>query len=111
MEYAITVAIILVVVVLVVVSIISTNKIKKNGVEAEAKISRIVIRNTQTVHEDTGLVDNDTDETYYVKFKHQNGEEIEALLTNPRIGLREEDMIKIKYLPEKPNKVVMMKAL
>lgn len=105
----IIVGIIVVIVIICIISFININKIKKNGIETEAVISRINITTTQTIHDEDGTTDIDTTETYFVKFKTQNGEEIETRLPNPKMGLREGDVIKIKYLPEKPNKVIRIK--
>ena len=109
MNIWIIVGIVAVVVVICVISFISTNKIKKNGIEAEAEISKINVTTTQTIHDEDGTSDIDTTETYFVKYKTQDGEEIEARLLNPKMGLKEGDIIKIKYLPEKPNKVIRIK--
>ena len=50
-----------------------------------------------------------TNKTYYVKYKNQDGDEIEAMLQNPSMKMSEGDIIKIKYLPEKPNRVIRIK--
>ena len=83
-----------------IISFITTNKIKKNGIETEAEISRINVTTTQTIHDEDGTTDIDTTETYFVKFKTQDGEEIETRLPNPKMGSREGD---------KPNKVIRIK--
>ena len=101
--------IVIAIILICIISFINTNKIKKNGIETEAEISRINITTTQTINDEDGTTDFDTTETYFVKFKTQNGEEIETRLPNPKMGLREGDIIKIKYLPEKPNKVIRIK--
>ena len=105
----IIVGIIVAIVIICIISFITTNKIKKNGIETEAEISKINVTTTQTIHDEDGTTDIDTSETYFVKFKTQDGEEIETRLPNPKIGSREGDIIKIKYLPEKPNKVIRIR--
>ena len=94
---------------IVVASVMSNNKIKKNGIAAEAKVSHVRIERNNTIHDDTGMVDTEVNETYYVKFKTKDGEEVEALLANPGFGVKEGDTLKIKYLPEKPTRVVRVK--
>ena len=92
-----------------IISFISTQKIKKEGIETEAQVSRIDVRTTQTVDNENGTTDIDTTETYYVEFKTQDGQEIEALLPNPAFNQKEGDIIKIKYLADKPNKIIRIK--
>jgi len=53
------------------------------------------------MNNDTNMMDTETTKHYFVKYKNENGEAIEASLNNPKIRLKEEDKIKIKYLPEK----------
>lgn len=108
MNYIIIAIIVVVVLSLLIYSIITNNKIKKNGIEAKGEISRIDVLNTQNVNED-GSVDVDTTKTYFVKYKNQDGEEIEARLNNPSFIQKQGDIIKIKYLPEKPYTVVRIK--
>ena len=109
MEYAIIIGIVLIIVVGIIFGVISNNKIKKNGVEAEAEIIRINTETTQIVNDETGIVDTDTIKHYFIKFKTQTGEEIETELNNPGFGAKEGDIIKIKYLPENPNRVIRIK--
>ena len=108
MNYLIIAIIVLVIVIAGIFNFLANNKIRNNGIEAEAEVSRIDIRTTETVDED-GMTDTDTTETYYVKYKNSNDEVIEAMLNNPGMGLKEGDILKIKYLKEKPKKVIRIK--
>ena len=109
MDTYLIIGVLLIFIIVGVILFISTNKIKKNGVEAEAEVSRIDVRVTKTIHDETGMVDTATTKTYYVKYKNQDGNEIEAMLQNPSMKMSEGDIIKIKYLPEKPNRVIRIK--
>ena len=51
----------------------------KNGIEADAVVSRIVDDGTQT----------DIDINVYVRYRTADGEEIEAIISNPRSDLEE----------------------
>lgn len=102
----ITIGIVIIVLGGIVFTIISNNKIKKNGIEAEAEIFRIEVERTRTIDNESGMVDESETRNYFVKYKNQEGQEIEAKLNNPKMNSKEGDIIKIKYLPEKPNKVV-----
>ena len=100
--------IIAVVAVAAVIAIIFTVKrytaIKKNGVEADAVVSRIKeVENTL----DDGTTD--TRYTYYVKFTTQDGQFVEAKLGGAPRFTREGDRLRIKYLPEKPKNVILIK--
>ena len=75
-------------------------RIKKNGIETDAVITRI---------EDVGT-GTDTSYDYYVCYT-ERGQEIEAKISNPGfgIGLEIGAEIRIRFLPEKPNIVVWIK--
>ena len=78
--------------------------IQKNGVEADAVVSRIKeIENTDS--------DGSRDVTYnyYVKFQTQDGKTVEAKLSSAPRFTREGDSIRIKYLPEKPDYAIPVK--
>ena len=55
------------------------------------------------------MIETETTKKYFVKYKNENGEVIEALLNNPKIGLKEGNKIQIKYLPEKLENVLRIK--
>ena len=90
-------------------NIVMNNRIKNEGFEAQAIVSRIDINVTETIHEGSNITDTDTTKTYYVKYKDQFDNEYEAKLNNPSWNLKEGDNITIKYLPEKPEVVVKIK--
>ena len=100
--------IIAVVAVAAVIAIIFTVKrymaIKKNGVEADAVVSRI--KEVETRNDDGSY---DTSYTYYVKFTTQDGQVVEAKLGGAPRFTREGDQLRIKYLPEKPKNVILVK--
>ena len=100
--------IIAVVAVAAVIVIIFTVKrytaIKKNGVEADAVVSRI--KEVETQNDDGSY---DTSYTYYVKFTTQDGQVVEAKLGGAPRFTREGDQLRIKYLPEKPKNIILVK--
>ena len=80
-------------------------KIKKNGIEAEA-----VICHASEQPEETDEDGNTTMHMIYrVKYRNREGEEVEARLGDEPRGLKVGDQVKIKYLPEKPKFVVLDK--
>ena len=62
----------------------------KNGIEADAVVSRIVDDGTQT----------DIDINVYVRYRTADGEEIEAIISNPRSGLEEGQPDGSRYNPK-----------
>lgn len=74
----------------VLVSRMIKNGTEKNGIEADAMISRIVDDGTQT----------DIDINVYVRYRTANGEEAEAVLSNPQSDLEEGRRVRIKYHPK-----------
>lgn len=66
-------------------------QIKENGIETDAVISRIA--------ETIGAEADDDSTYYYVKYRTQDGEEVEGLLLNPRSDLEEGQRVRIKYHP------------
>ena len=87
----------------VVYSIIHMNKVKKEGIEADAFVSRIDVEEST---DSDGMTS--TTGKYFVRYTGQDGKQIEARLANPRKGLVMGDRIKVKYLPEKPKYAVMV---
>lgn len=95
-------------------AIITNRKIRQNGIDADAVISRIEIDTSTDADGDTT-----TTETYYVTYVNQEGKTVEALLGNPSINIeifgkryhsmKEGDKLHVKYLPEKPEYVVSVK--
>lgn len=78
--------------------------INEKGVEADAVVSRI--------KENEGE-DSDGNRTveyiYYVKYNNEAGESVEAKIGNPPRFLMEGTQLRVKYLPEKPNYVLIVK--
>ena len=66
------------------------NGTEKNGIEADAIVSRIV---------DDGMP-TDIDINVYVRYHTASGEEAEAILSNPRSDLEEGQRVRIKYHPK-----------
>jgi hypothetical protein len=67
--------------------------INENGIETDAVVSRISDDGTQ----------EDIDINVYVRYRIENGEEIEGILSNPRAGLEEGQPVRIKYHPKYKN--------
>ena len=78
-----------------------SKKIKQNGVEANAVVSRV--KEIETEETDGS---RDTRYEYFVKYKNQAGETVEAKLGNPPRFLQEGQQLRVKYLPEKPKYVL-----
>ena len=66
------------------------NGTEKNGIEADAIVSRIVDDGSPT----------DIDINVYVRYRTASGEEAEAILSNPRSDLEEGQRVRIKYHPK-----------
>ena len=87
----------------IVYSIMRTNKMKRDGVEADAFVARIDVEEST---DSDGMTS--TTEKYIVRYTGQDGKVVEARLVNPKKGLVMGDRIKVKYLPEKPKYVAMV---
>lgn len=92
-------------------------EIRQNGIEASAVVTRV----KENVSADSsGMVS--VRNSYYVTYRAQNGQEVEALLGSGKsfefnIGkrawdadLREGSQLRIKYLPEKPNFAIRIES-
>ena len=87
-----------------------SKKVKKQGVEADAVISRIEPHEWNGGTGDIWAHDSVT-EDYYITYTNQEGQNVEAMLSNPgdhafKIG----DKIKIKYLPKRQDYPVLANA-
>ena len=86
-----------VLIVIFVVGTLVSKKTKKEideaGIETDAVVSRIV---------DDGSEDF-IGCNYYVKYRAEDGEEIEGVLSNPRTNLEEGEQVRIKYHPKHKN--------
>lgn len=80
--------------------------VKRRGVEAVGWISRM---------EEHITTDGDgvpmTSYGFYVQFETREGRRVEAELSNPSQRLAVGDMVRVKYLPEKPDAVVLVEIL
>lgn len=65
-------------------------QIEENGIETTGVISRI---------EDEGGTEDITF-NYYVKYRTEDGEEIEGIISNPTTGLKEGQHVRLKYHPK-----------
>lgn len=98
-------AIVAVAAVIGIVYVIKRNSaIKKNGIEADAVVSRI--KEVETTN-DSG--NYEVNYTYYVTYQTQDGNTVEAKLSGAPAFTREGDKLRIKYLPEKPKFVILVK--
>ena len=88
----------------IIFTIMRTNAIKKNGIEANAVVSRI---KEQESTDSDGFTD--TTYIYFVKFTTQDGQEVESRLSNPPSRIKVGDSLTIKYLPNKPKLVITIK--
>lgn len=88
----------------IIFTIMRTNAIKKNGIEAKAVVSRI---KEQESTDSDGFTD--TTYIYFVKFRTQDGQDVEARLSNPSGTIKIGDELRIKYLPNKPKVVIAVK--
>lgn len=98
------IAIIALVVIVAMFNIIKVLTIRKKGVETEGVISRITEQST--VGGDGSI---DVTYTYYVIYRTQDGQEVEADLNHAPGRTRVGDVVRIKYLPEKPKHAVLVK--
>ncbi len=103
-EYLIFGGVALVIIAVVIYTVIRNNKIRKNGVEADAVVSRI--EEEWTTSSEGGA---DFSEIYYVTYVNQEGKSVEARLENAPGRTREGDRVRIKYLPEKPHFAIWVK--
>jgi len=81
-----------------------SKKIKENGIETDAVVSRV-----KEIEKEDSDGHRDYDYEYYVKYKNQAGQTVEAKLGNPPRFLAEGARLRIKYLPEKPKYALMVK--
>ncbi len=91
------------IVVFVIYGFIQMNKVKREGIAADAFVSRI---NVDESTDSDGMTT--TTKKYYIRYTAQEGKMVEARLANPRKGLVIGDRIKVKYLPDKPGYALMV---
>ena len=80
------------------------NAIQKDGIEADAVVSRMD-------ENESGDGDGHRDVTYvyYVTYRTQDGREVEAKLGNEPAHIAVGSKLRIKYLPDKPKYVIPAK--
>lgn len=104
LTYVAIAVIVIVVIVAAVFTIKRNNAIQKDGIEADAVVSRIAENENR---DDDGHVDYTY--TYYVKYQTQDGQTVEAKLGNAPARIAEGSRLRIKYLPDKPKYVIPAK--
>ena len=77
--------------------------INERGIEADAVVSRIKEIETENDGQ------RETRYEYFVKYRNEAGETVEAKLGNPPRFLMEGTELRVKYLPEKPKYVLTVK--
>jgi uncharacterized protein YpmB len=92
-----------VIAILFVYSLIEQNKIKKDGILTDAEVSSVDVSESTDTDGTTSYT-----RTYYVTYRNREGHIIEAVLINPKKSLREGNKVKIKYLPKKPRKAILI---
>lgn len=88
----------------IVYTFIRNSKIRRDGVEVEAVVSRI--EEEQTISSEDGV---EYKHTHYVTYQNPNGETVEARLDHAPGRTRVGDTVRIRYLPEKPHFAVLVK--
>jgi len=83
----------------------SIMKVKRNGIEVDACVTRIV----EDVRTDADGIY--TDYTCYVRYRTLEGRTIEATLANPKSRLYVGSNVRIKYLPENEDYPVLVQVL
>ena len=81
-------------------------KVKKNGLDAEAVVTRY---ETEETTDSDGF--SETRTTYFVEYRTAEGETVEGTLANPKRGLAVGRRMKIKYLPEQKKHPVFIEYL
>ena len=104
MTYLLIAVVVLVLAVGAVYTFKRNNAIQKDGVEADAVVSRV--DEHENVNDDGH---RDVTYTYYVTYQTQDGQEIEAKLGNEPPNLFRGAWLRIKYLPDKPKYVIPAK--
>lgn len=83
--------------IVIVVGILVSRKIKKgineDGIETDAVVSHVLEDMSQDL----------SDFTVFVKYRTEDGEEVEGVISNPRSDLEEGQQVRIKYHPKYKN--------
>ena len=102
MAYVFIAVVVIALVAAAVFTIKRNNAIRKNGIEADAVVSRI--EDNEGEPDENGH--RDITYTYYVQYQTQDGKTVEAKLGNEPAHLFVGSKLRIKYLPEKPKYVI-----
>ena len=86
--------------------LITKLRIKRNGTETEAVVSRIDSQESR--NDDGSYVSTDY---YIVTYKSEVWQTMEATLLNPPTGLKVGSRVKIKYSPDKPKMAVVTELI
>ena len=103
MTYAIIAVIVIAVVIGLVFNYKRSKAINERGIEADAVVSRIKEIETENDGQ------RETRYEYFVKYRNEAGETVEAKLGNPPRFLMEGTELRVKYLSEKPKYVLTVK--
>ena len=103
MTYAIIAVIVIAVVIGLVFNYKRSKAINERGIEADVVVSRIKEIETENDGQ------RETRYEYFVKYRNEAGETVEAKLGNPPRFLMEGTELRVKYLPEKPKYVLTVK--
>ncbi len=104
MLYVVIGVIVLVVIIGFIYNYKRSKAINEKGIEVDAVLSRI-----KEVEGQDSDGNRTTDYEYFVKYKNESGETVEAKLGNPPRFITEGKQLRVKYLPEKPKYVLMVK--
>ena len=103
MTYVLIAVVVIALVAAAVFTIKRNNAIQKNGIEADAVVSRIEEQET----ENDGR--REVNYIYYVQYQTQDGKTVEAKLGNEPAHLFVGSKLRIKYLPDKLKYVIPAK--
>ena len=104
MVYAIVAVVIIAVLIVAARNRKRSKAINENGIEVDAVVSRI--KEVETVNADG---DRYVNYEYFVKFRNEMGETVEARLGNPSPNITEGTRLRVKYLPQKPKHALEVK--
>lgn len=103
MLYAIIAVVVIAVGIGLVFNFKRSKAINERGIEADAVVSRI--KEVETENDGHREVSYE----YFVKYRNEAGETVEAKLGNPPRFIMEGTELRVKYLPEKPKYVLTVK--
>ena len=86
------------------VGLFNIARVKRNGIEAEAYVTRLEERESTDSDGGTSVYYD-----VYVLYTTKEGRRVEAALSNPKNSLRAGDRVTVKYLPEKEDMPVFIR--